>query len=148
MGELLKKIKNLFVYSGSEDEEFDEDYYDDDFEQEETPQISVVSTKRGQRQYTQQREASVVSMKSGVPSGKLVVYRPIDMDDARDIIDSLVRYKRPLIINLDGLEKATAQRIIDCVYGACHAIGGGIYKISGRIFAVAPANCPVVGAQD
>lgn len=150
MGELFQKIKNLFVYPGNEDDEFDEDeYYDDYPEQEAAPQISVVGSKKGQRAFVpQQREAAAAAAKTGIPTGKLVVYRPIDMDDARDIIDSLVRYKRPLIINLDGLEKATAQRIIDCVYGACHAIGGGIYKISGRIFAVAPANCPVVGAQD
>ena len=45
-------------------------------------------------------------------------------------------------------EVETAQRILDFMSGACYAVDGRLYKVSARIFLVAPANYDIIGSSD
>lgn len=75
---------------------------------------------------------------------KVVVLTPESFDEAREIADNL-KAKRPVVINLEGLEKDIARRIVDFLSGAVYSLDGNIQKISSGIFLVAPYNVGIMG---
>ncbi|NLY43965.1 MAG: cell division protein SepF [Clostridiaceae bacterium] len=75
---------------------------------------------------------------------KLVVMQPESFDDAQDIADHL-KSKKPIVINLEEVEKDVARRIVDFLGGAVYALDGNIQKVSNGIFLVAPYNVDIMG---
>jgi len=75
---------------------------------------------------------------------KVVVVTPETFDEARDIADHL-KQKKPVVINLEGVEKEIARRIVDFLSGAVYALDGNIQKISSGIFLIAPYNVGIMG---
>ena len=75
---------------------------------------------------------------------KLVVMQPENFDQARDIADHL-KTKKPVVINLEGLERDVAKKIIDFLSGAVYALDGNIQKVSSGIFLIAPYNVGIMG---
>lgn len=74
---------------------------------------------------------------------KVVVVSIEQFDEAREVADHL-RSKKPVVINLEKLEKETARRVIDFISGAVYALGGSIQKVSGGIFLIAPYNVDIM----
>lgn len=64
---------------------------------------------------------------------KVVVVSPETFEEARDIADHL-KSKKPVVINLEGVEREIARRIIDFLSGAVFSLDGNIQKISSGIF--------------
>lgn len=81
-----------------------------------------------------------------VAAMKMIVYHPVSYEDAQNIIDNL-RARKPVIVNMEELDVACAQRILDFISGAIYAVNGTIAKISRGIFVVAPTNYDVVGNE-
>ena len=52
--------------------------------------------------------------------------------------------KKPVVINLEKLEKDVARRVIDFISGSVYALGGSIQKVSGGIFLIAPYNIDIM----
>jgi cell division inhibitor SepF len=50
-----------------------------------------------------------------------------------------------IVINMEGIELSTAQRIIDFIAGACYSLDGSLQAISGNIFIAAPSEIYVSG---
>ena len=75
---------------------------------------------------------------------KVVVVSPDSFEEARDIAEHL-KQKKPVVINLESVEKEVARRIIDFLSGAVYATEGNIQKISSGIFLVAPYNVGIMG---
>ena len=59
------------------------------------------------------------------------------------ILSLLVHSKEPAIINLDGTDPSTAQRILDFAAGAMYALNGSVLRISGNIFLLSPEGVGV-----
>ncbi|MBQ8807988.1 MAG: cell division protein SepF [Clostridia bacterium] len=74
---------------------------------------------------------------------KVVVVSIEQFDEAREVADHL-RSKKPVVINLEKLEKDVARRVIDFISGAVYALGGSIQKVSGGIFLIAPYNVDIM----
>ncbi|MEE0867723.1 MAG: cell division protein SepF [Clostridia bacterium] len=74
---------------------------------------------------------------------KVVVVQIEQFDEAREIADHL-RSKKPVVINLEKLEKETARRVIDFISGSVYALGGSIQKVAGGIFLIAPYNVDIM----
>lgn len=72
----------------------------------------------------------------------VLVYEPSNCNDVQILIDHLKR-KEPAIINLDGLDSTTAQRILDFTSGAIYALNGSVLRISGNIFLFSPEGVGV-----
>lgn len=72
----------------------------------------------------------------------VLVYEPKKCSDVQTLIDYL-RRKEPAIINLDGTDASTAQRILDFTSGAMYALGGSVLRISGNIFLLSPEGVGV-----
>ncbi|MCK9478171.1 MAG: cell division protein SepF [Firmicutes bacterium] len=75
---------------------------------------------------------------------KVVVVSPETFDEARDIAEHL-KSKKPVVINLEGVEREIARRIIDFLSGSVFALDGNIQKISSGIFLIAPYNVGIMG---
>ena len=74
---------------------------------------------------------------------KVVVVSIEEFDEAREVADHL-RSKKPVVINLEKLEKDVARRVIDFISGSVYALGGSIQKVSGGIFLIAPYNVDIM----
>ena len=81
-----------------------------------------------------------------VAAMKMIVYHPVSYEDAQNIIDNL-KARKPVIVNMEELDVAAAQRMLDCISGAIYAINGTIAKISRGIFVVSPNNYDVIGNE-
>ena len=84
--------------------------------------------------------------KPNMAAMKMIVYHPVSYEDAQNIIDNL-KSRKPVIVNMEELDVAAAQRILDFISGAIYAINGTIAKISRGIFVVAPNNYDVIGNE-
>ncbi|MBQ7060336.1 MAG: cell division protein SepF [Clostridia bacterium] len=118
-------------------------------EQEEleySEEMSTYQETEPERVKRRSQTNNIVNLPSGV-TGKMIVYRPVNHEDTRNIIDNL-RNRKPVIVNMEQIEAATAQRILDFLSGASYAVGGKLYKVSTRIFIVAPANIDIIGSAD
>lgn len=77
----------------------------------------------------------------------VLVYEPTNYNDVQTLIDYLKR-KEPAIINLDGVDPATAQRVLDFTSGAIYALNGSVLRISGNIFLLSPEGVGVTIPHD
>ncbi|OQB14006.1 MAG: Cell division protein SepF [Firmicutes bacterium ADurb.Bin193] len=75
---------------------------------------------------------------------KVVVVSPESFEEARDIAEHL-KSKKPVVINLEGVEREIARRIVDFLSGAVFSLDGNIQKISSGIFLIAPYNVGIMG---
>ena len=73
---------------------------------------------------------------------KILIYEPKEYEDAREIAMDL-EYGRQAIVNVDGLENGTAQRIADFVGGAAYALKGQINWVTPTLFIAVPAEVEV-----
>ena len=78
------------------------------------------------------------------PKIKMIVYQPMSYDDTQNIVDNLKRNK-PVIVNLEAVDKQEAQRTLDFISGAIYAINGDIQKINSAVFVLVPANVDISG---
>lgn len=88
------------------------------------------------------QRGKVVSLSSTNKTTRLVVYEPQSFDDVQSIVNQL-KNKRPVILNLEGTDKAVARRITDFVGGAVYALDGGVQKVSSSIMLFTPLNVEV-----
>lgn len=75
---------------------------------------------------------------------QVVLVKPDRFEAAAEIVGHL-KEQRTVLLNLEDLDKATAQRIIDFVSGACYTQDGNIEKIAERSYIITPYNVTLVG---
>lgn len=84
----------------------------------------------------------VVSLQSAQRQFRVVVFEPKAFEEVQGIVDQLKNH-RPVIINLEEIDRALARRIVDFMSGAVYALAGGMQKISVTIFLFTPANVEI-----
>lgn len=139
MSKLLNKVFNFVGWEAiDEDEELEEQEIDLKEESKKEPiQTHFFNSSK------KQQAGKVVNIHSA-NQFKMVVSQPESFDDAQEICDHL-KNKKPVVINLEGIEKQDAQRIIDFLSGSIYALDGSIQKVSCDIFVIAPNNVDVSG---
>lgn len=136
MPKLFDKVLN-FVGWEVDDEESIEEQEDVKEEDTRSPFLhSNVSTYKKQQN-------KVVNIHSSNQM-KVVIVQPDTYDDAQTICDHL-KNKKPVIVNLEKIEKESARRIIDFLSGSVYALEGSIQKVANGIFLVAPHNVDIMG---
>lgn len=126
MANIFDKMTNFFT--GVDDELENEEYFES--EKKEEPDYSV-------------KKGKVVNINTTTQL-KVVVVTPESFDEAKDIAEHL-KQKKPVVINLEGVEKDIARRIVDFLSGAVYSLDGNIQKISTGIFLIAPYNVGIMG---
>lgn len=134
MAKLLNKMLNFVGWEGEEEEIEEEEQKK--LEENEQPHFSSssFSTKKNQNKVVNIHSASQF---------KVVIMQPENYDDAQSICDHL-KNKKPVIINLEDIQKESAQRIIDFLSGSVYALDGNIQKVSAGIFLIAPNNVDIM----
>lgn len=134
MSNVLNKMLNFVGWETEEEEEF-VDKKENEIEELNQPQFLQPMSKKPQ--------GKVVNIHSN-SQFKVVVMQPERFDDTQDICDHL-KNKKPIVVNLEALEKDVAQRVIDFLSGSVYALDGNIQKVSSEIFIVAPNNVDIMG---
>lgn len=149
MANILNKIGDMIFGPENYDEEmretdeqldnvrYDDNKKDDYFKRDET--------RGDDRDYIRPygKKGKVVNITS-TTQFKVVVLQPESFEEAREIADNL-KANKPVIVNLEKIEKEQARRMVDFVSGASYALGGDIQKISNMIFLVTPYNVGILG---
>lgn len=141
MANAIKRLWNSLI-EVEEDWDRELDYPEDSGESSYSYDEIIPEQERRQR-----RSQAPVTSIGNAYSGKMIVYRPVSYEDTQNIIDNLKGHK-PVIVNMEQIEVEVAQRILDFMSGASYALNGRVYKVSSRIFIVAPANIDIIGSSD
>lgn len=87
------------------------------------------------------KNSNVINFQNAQNDGQsqLVITHPTDVQDAT-VICNHVRNNKGCVVNLEGVDRANAQRIADFLGGVSFALNGEIERVSNEIFIIAPAS--------
>ncbi|MCR5452738.1 MAG: cell division protein SepF [Lachnospiraceae bacterium] len=122
---------------------------DDDEYYEEELDVEKKSRGRNSNNDSSQKTSKITPMRKSSSSQRsssmeVCVIKPSSFEDVREITDTLLA-NRTVILNMEGLDMALAQRIIDFISGACYAIEGNLQKVSNFIFILTPHSVDISG---
>ena len=134
------------------DDEYDDEYdeYEDDYVEEETEKRGFFSFGRKNKNKDEEIEEAPVTRLTSMSGGKskskmqVCVIKPSSFEDVKEITDTLLS-NCTIILNMEGIDLALAQRICDFMMGAGYAIDGNLQKISNYIFIITPAAVDISG---
>ena len=159
---------------GDDDEDYeDDDLNDYDDEEEEAPRRSIFNRKNNydeddEDEYEAPRRSGSSRNSSGggntgrntnapapsrsrggtpaptSPKMQVRIIKPSSFDQARQITDTLLAH-RTVLLNLEGLDVNTAQRIVDFASGSCYALHGNFMNISHFIIVITPEDVDIAG---
>jgi len=136
MSGILNKVLNFVGFETELDEEMEEYNNAESAEKYEHIQIQQASAPRKQ-------QGKVVNLHTQGQL-KVVVVQPEKFDEAQDICDHL-KSKKPIVVNLENVDKDEAQRIVDFLSGSVYALDGNIQKVAASIFLITPNNVDILG---
>ncbi len=70
------------------------------------------------------------------------VVSPTSFAAAQEVADRF-KSSRPVIMNLQGLDRDLARRLIDFASGLCYGLGGQMDKVANHVFLLTPADVKV-----
>lgn len=169
-------IKNFFRNLGgvSDDEYYDDDEFyddddyvdDDDYEDEPQKGSGLFGRFKKSSKYEEdddyeddyeetntrssEKSSKITSIhkKSTKGSMDVRIIKPMNYDvDTQDIVGNLLE-NRTVILNLEGIDVALAQRIIDFSYGASCALQGNFRAVTKSILLITPSNVNILGVLD
>jgi cell division inhibitor SepF len=94
----------------------------------------------GERQ-GRERNAVVRPLPSAAGSKPFVV-GPSSFNDAQEIADKF-KINVPVILNLQGVERDLARRIIDFASGLCYGLGGQMERVANQVYLLTPSDVEV-----
>lgn len=143
-------IKNEAVEEEEEEEEKGRFSFFRSKKEEEEPEPEPVPAKttrvttpvtEARRPRAAKKTSNIVSIGRG---DEVKVVKPQSFAESKTITDYL-KANKTVVVNLEGIEITTAQRIIDCIAGASYALGGSLEPISNKIFILAPKDIEISG---
>lgn len=156
----LTKLMDTMRLDNSEDDDY---FLDDDYVEDEKPSRKSLFNKKVEEDdyddYDEEPEApkprflprtttggntnstKVVAMRRGM---EVSLVKPTSLEDGREICEYLLAGKA-VVLNMEGINTDTAQRIIDFASGATYSINGNLQKISNYIFIATPQSVELSG---
>ena len=133
MAKLIDKMMDVMGFGG-----------DEDFEEavEEIEEKTEVSNIRNLR--SRSGNSKIVNIHTNIKM-EVVVTDPESYEEAQEICDH-IKSKKPVVINLENLDRQTAQRTMDFLSGACYALNGDIQRVANNIFIIAPENVDIANS--
>ena len=141
MSKFIDKMMDMMKLNDYDDyEDFENEEDDNDDNRIETMSSDVKQLKN----YTNRRQnPKVVNFQASVQM-EVVVIQPETYDEAQEICDH-IKGKKPVIINLEKMERSVAQRIMDFISGSCYTLNGNLQRVTNNIFIIAPENVDIAG---
>ena len=157
-------------YSDDEYDEYDEDEEFDEYEEEEKPArrqsrrapapAPIPEPEEEDDNYgfgpmttsaaapasvsTTSYSAPVLSMNKPASKQEVVLFRPNTFNDITKAADDLCANKA-IVVNMEGVDKAMARRVVDFLSGAVYALQGSVNKIAQSAYLFCPHNMDIVG---
>ena len=147
---VMDRFLNIMKLNDGEDDSYYDDEDDEYLDEEDTKEEKVLPMKQPESNDESRKQPSRMIPVRQQPRRlnstgmEVCVIKPTSVEEAREITETLLE-NRTVILNLEGLEVDTAQRIIDFTSGSCYAIHGNLQKISHYIFIITPASVDISG---
>ena len=146
---VMDRFLNIMKLNDDEDDTFEDDDYLDDEDPKDEKVLSMKSEPPVEEEKIKKTLTRVTPIRQqprrlGGGGMEVCVIKPSSVEDAREITDTLLA-NRTVVLNLEGIEVDTAQRIIDFTSGSCYAMSGNLQKISHYIFIITPASVDISG---
>ena len=159
---IFDNFLNIMRLNPDDDEDFFNEDFEDDYEVEKPAKPSVKAKKEKEKEkevdsFEEYKEKPFKISPKVTPirpakrqstavgnNMEVCVIKPTSMEDAREITETLLD-NRAVVLNVEGLDVAIAQRIIDFTSGSTFAIDGNLQKISNYIFIITPPSVEVSG---
>ena len=132
MGNMFGKFKEI-IGLGEYEDDF-EDLEDTEVEEEEVQEEiePIISKQKGNK---------VVNIHTA-STAKVMVTKPTNYDDAREIADA-IKARKIVLVNATTLETIIAQRLVDFISGSCYVLGATLQEIEQRVYLLSPSNVEV-----
>ena len=114
--------------------------YEEDYEYEEEEVEEVIDEKPS----FFGRKNKVVSLDRQSNAPRIMVIKPKCFNNSTEAADQL-KQRRPVILDVGGLDPDEARRVVDFVAGTVYGLGGDIQKVSGGIFVATPSSFDIAG---
>ncbi|MEJ5254482.1 MAG: cell division protein SepF [Acidimicrobiales bacterium] len=88
------------------------------------------------------RQRSVVRPVPAAASAKPHVVSPTSFNHAQEVADKF-KASQPVILNLQGVDRDLARRLIDFSSGLCYGLGGHMEKVAHQVYLLTPSNVEV-----
>ncbi|ASW42661.1 cell division protein SepF [Clostridium isatidis] len=109
--------------------EFDDTVLEEEYEEEIEP---IISKQKGNK---------VVNIHTTATT-KVMITKPNNYDDAREIADA-IKARKIVLVNATTLETKIAQRLVDFISGSCYVLGATLQEIEQRVYLLSPSNVEV-----
>lgn len=90
------------------------------------------------------RKNKVVPLDRQASMPRIMVIKPKCFNNSTEAADQL-KQRRPVILDVGGLDPDEARRVVDFIAGTVYGLGGDIQKVSGGIFVATPASFDIAG---
>lgn len=132
MANMFGKFKDIIGLGEYEDDFDDMDSVESD---EETNSVETIIP-------TQSTKGSKVVNIHSAATPKVMVTKPNNYDDAREIAEA-IKSRKIVLVNATGLETKIAQRLVDFISGSCYVLGAQLQEIEQRVYLLSPSNVEV-----
>ena len=86
----------------------------------------------------------VLSVNKSASKQEVVLFRPNSFNDITKAADDLCA-NRAVVVNMEGVDKAMARRVVDFLSGSVYALQGSVTKIAQSAYLFCPHNMDVLG---
>jgi cell division inhibitor SepF len=104
------------------------------------PRRASGSSSAGSERPSRSRGAVVRPLPVG--TSKPSVIGPTSFNDAQEVADKF-KVNVPVILNLQGIERDLARRIIDFASGLCYGLGGQMERVATQVYLLTPSDVEV-----
>ena len=84
------------------------------------------------------------SVTSSAAKQEVVLFRPNSFNDITKAADDLCN-RKAVVVNMEGVDKAMARRVVDFLSGSVYALHGSVTKIAQSAYLFCPQNMSVQG---
>ncbi|HCC07696.1 MAG TPA: hypothetical protein DEP72_06025 [Clostridiales bacterium] len=144
----MKKIFDKIMGAMGMVEYEDDDYSHDNKRVEEKSDpigfgfnTNSVNDESNLKAYAQNNNSKIVNIHNNV-NMKMVVVCPQSYEEAKEVCD-YVRARKPVVVNLESMDHAIGQRVMDFLSGSCYSLNGDIKRVTKNIFILAPDNVDI-----
>ncbi len=118
--------------------------YNDAYEEEYQPAV----LDRKKKTQKEEKTGKIVSIRrSAAADLEVCVVKPKGFEDVQDISDKLLAGSA-VALNIEGIDTAEAQRIVDFVFGTIHAINGKYKYVSRYVHMFSPESIDLSGENE
>jgi cell division inhibitor SepF len=157
----MSMLRKAMHYLGlAPDDEYDEEYYDEPapvppvggrgaYQPPEPPEVHAAAVRPLPRSaeptsgaVPSVRATGVVRPLTAQSSAKPYAMSPSSFNEAQAVADKYMA-GIPVIMNLQGLERDLARRLVDFASGLCYGMRGSMERVTNQVYLLTPSNVEV-----